>query len=234
MRGFLAFLAFTTALIGVLAFVVVPLLVRPLVVDAVRAALPFGDQPVAIEVDVDGLGLLGGYVERVRIRGDDLVAGEARIGVVDVTLRQVGLGARDFVSITGGLESVTVQLGDGTSVEVTQVRLSGPSANVRADARVDAPNAEALVVSALANAGLAVDRVSLADGGVALELLGLRVVVPLTVVDGAVVATSFMGLARLPVIAPAADDPWHVTGLKVLPGGLDVEASIDLERAFGR
>lgn len=233
MRGFLGFLVFATVLIGVLVFVVVPLLVRPVVAGAVRAALPFGDQAVSIEVDVDGLGLLGGYVDRVRITGDDLVAGESQIGALDVTMRRVGLADRDFASIAGSLESVTVQLGDGTSVEVPEIRLSGPSASVLADARVGAAGAEALVVSALATAGLAVDRVGLAEGGVALELLGLQVIVPLTVVDGAVVATSFMGLAQLAVIAPAADDPWRVTGLKVLPTGLDIEASIDLERALG-
>jgi hypothetical protein len=229
MRGFFAFLAFSAVLIGMLLLVVVPWLARPLVVDAVRAALPFGDQPVDVGVELDGPGLLAGYVGEIRLSGGALAAGDASIGTLDVAVRRVALGGRQFEAMDGTLRDVAIPLDDGSTLVVESVALSGPSTDVRAQATIRPADAEALVSNTLVSVGLIPDQVLLVEGGVQVDLLGQRVVLPLITDAGAIVIESLMGFEAVPVVAPRLGDPWAITSVVVRASGLEIVASVDAE-----
>lgn len=229
MRGLLGFLVFSAALIATLLFVVAPMLVRPLVADAVRAALPLEGQPVQVAVDVDGLGLLGGYVGEIRLSAGALAAGDASIGALDVAVRRVALGGRQFETMDGTLRDVAIPLDDGSTLVVESVALSGPSTDVRAEATIRPADAEALVFNTLVSVGLIPDQVLLVDGGVQVDLLGQRVVLPLITDAGAIVIESLMGFEAVPVVAPRLGDPWAITSLVVRASGLEIVASVDAE-----
>lgn len=230
MRGFLGFLVFAGLLIGVLVFVVVPLLVRPLVVDAVRAALPFGDQAVVIDVDMDGLGLLQGQVARVRAHGSDVTSGEVRIGDLDIAVARASIGDRRFETITGTLTGIELSDVAGTPVAIDRVTLSGSSDEIVAIAILEADAALALVTNRFAEAGLAVDGIQLDDGRIAFQVLGQAVQVPLAVEDGVVVVPDLFGSGSVPILTPDPGAPWELTAVTVSPAGMTINAVVDGDR----
>ena len=233
MRSLLGFLVLAVTLIAALVFIAGPLLVRPLVVEAVRAALPSGDAPVDVAVDVDGFDLLGGHVREIRVSGSNLESDQADIGSLALTARGVGFTGREFESVEGTLRGVVVPLPDGPSIELETVELSGADDDVRAEVHLEPADAQALIARSLTDVGVTADRIALTDGGVALEILGQRVTVALAVSDGAIVLPSVMGVDEVPVVAPGPDAGWRVTGLTVRPNGLDLQASLDAGALLG-
>jgi hypothetical protein len=227
MRSFLEFLLFSAAVIAILVLVAGPLVARPLVADVVRSALPFEGADLDVAVEVDGFDLLGGHVREIRLSGAGLVADGATIGSINLTARRVGLISRDVEDVRGRIDDLTVALDGGGTVAVASVDFSGSSSNVTATAQLSPGAAESLVAAALAEAGLAVDRIALTDEGFELHLLGQRITVALAVADGAVVLPSFMGIDALSILGPAADDPWRIIALTPSSTGLQVEASLD-------
>jgi hypothetical protein len=232
MRGVLVFLVFAATLIALLVFVAGPVVARPLAVDAVRAAIP-GDDPVDVEVDVDGFDLLRGQVGEVRVSGANLTSDAVTVRSFELSVNRVGLDGRTFAALTGGLDGVNVGLADGSTLDIGHVALSGPSTAVVADVRLQPPAAEAIILAALAEAGLPVDRASLVEGGVEVELLGQRVIAPLAYKDGALLLPSVMGQDSVVVIGPSAGGAWSITGLRTLPTGLDIEVTIDAGAMLG-
>ena len=230
MRSFLGFLVFIATLVAVMAAFAVPALVSPLVVSAVRSASPFGDQPLDVEVDVDAISLARGFVREIRISGADLASDGVLVGLLDVTLQGVSIGDHGFVDAGGSLEAVDVGLPDGSSIRVSSVALSGPSTAVTALASLDPAEAARLIEAALADAGLQLDAVTLVDGGFALNVFGQRAEVGLVVIDGALVVPSLLGLSSVPVLQPQPGDAWRVIKVSVDPGGLQIEARVDVAR----
>jgi hypothetical protein len=230
MRSFLGFLVFIAALVAVLAAFALPAVVSPLVVSAVRSASPFGDQPLDVEVDVDAIGLIRGFVREIRISGEDLERDGVVVGSLDLAIQGVSIGDQGFAGLAGGLDAVDVGLPEGTSIRVGSVELSGPSTAVHARATLEAPEAEALILAAFADAGLELDGLQLVEGGVAVDVFGTRAEVGLAVANGAIVAPSLLGLASVPVLQPQPGDAWRVVGLSVEPGGLEIDATVDAGR----
>lgn len=229
MRSFLGFLVFIAALIAIGATLLVPPLVGSIVAASVRDASPFGDQALEVEVDIDALDLVRGLVSEIRISGTDLAADGVEIGSLEVTVRRVGIGARDFKALDGRLSDVRVPLDIGPSVPVGRIKLSGPSTDVRATATLDAASAAELVRTALSDVGIAVDGVELIDGGVAVSILGRQADVGIAVVDGALVVPAFLGATSVSIISPKSGDPWRITAFSASPAGFDIEASVDAE-----
>ena len=232
MRGFLAFTVLLLAALAVAAYVAVPMIVRPMVVDAVREASPFVDQEIDVEVDIDPLNLMLGTVDRIRITGAGLQAEGADIAGLDVTLTDVVTGDRSFRTISGRLTGVALPFAQGTTLVIGAIELSGRTGDVDALARLDARATLALVGNAFADAGLAVDSLELVDGGVAFVLFNERVVVPVGADGGAMVIPDVAG-GQLVVVEPGPDDPWRIAGVAVTPTGMEVHVSLDSGEALG-
>jgi len=228
MRSFLGWVLLV-AVLGGLAFIFAPIVARTLVADAVRAASPFGSQPIDVEVDATALALLGGKVDSIHLTGANLAAGRLDVGSLDATADGVGILDRAFDSMTGTLSAVTLRRSDGTDLRAREVRLSGPSDAVDATADVGAAAALKIVRQALESAGLPSDNAELVDGGVRLSVLGQATTLALGAVDGSVtIAGSVAGGGPIVVFGPEPGDPWRITGVSVTTAGLDVHAVVDL------
>ena len=228
MRNLLGFLAFVAVLIALVAGLVVPALVAPMVASAVRAALPFGSQPVDVQVSVDAIGFIRGFVGEIRISGKDLrdEDHDIPIGSVDVTFDGVGIGDHAFAAATGSLDAVTLPLGDATLI-VRRVVLAGPSTALTATAHLDRQAAIAFIQHAFDEQGVDIGDVDLATGGISFVAFEQQVQVPLAVADGALVVPDMLGAGTLELLAPAEGDAWRLTGATITTGGMDLVASVD-------
>lgn len=234
MRGLVGFVVLTATLVALLAAFAVPAVVAPVVAAAVRAASPFGDQPLEVEVDVDPLALLWGQVSEIRISGANLERDGASVGALDLTVRGAGLGDREFERVEGSLATIAVAGQDGRPIRVRSVLLGGPSRAVVAKAGVDPADAVALIGAALADAGFRVDSIQLVDGGAAIGALGREAIVIPTVADGGIYVPAVLGSSPIPIIVPEPGDAWRISTVTVSPRGLDIEASVDAQRLLGR
>src|SRR5262245_36121856 len=215
MRSFLGWVVLVAVLLG-FGYVVAPLAAGPLVVEAVRTALPFGGGPLQVDADVSTQGLLRGTIDSIHVTGTDLTTFRIGIGRLDVTAGDVGIGDHSFGSMTGTLDAVSLRRADGSALEAQRVTLAGPSDAVEATASVAPAAALAIVRAALENAGLPPDDVALAGGSVRLTVLGQSTNVALTVVDGALsIVGSGAGSGSIVVFGPEPGDPWRITGVTV-------------------
>ena len=228
MRGFLGFVFLLLAALAVAALVIVPIVARPIVADTVRAALPFGDQPLDVQVDLDPIGLLLGTIERIHVTGTALRAEGAVIGELDMTVTDVSTTDRRFRTASGRLRDVELPFVQSTTLAIDSIELDGPYGDVAAVALLDVRGGLAIVGSAFADAGVAVEELELIDGGVAFSVLGQRVEVPLAVDQGALVLPDVLG-GPLVVVEPGPDDPWRVTGVRVRPSGFEIDVQLEPE-----
>lgn len=234
MRGFLGFVFVLVAALVVAALVIVPVAARPIVEDAVRAVLPFGDQPVDVEIDVNPVGLLLGTIDRIRVTGVELEAEGAIIGQLDMTVTDVSTASRTFRTLTGRLANVELPFVQSSTLVVTSIELGGPFGDVDAEARLDVRASLALIGNAFADAGMAVEQLELIEGGVAFAILGQRIEVPLAVDAGALVLPDVGGAGQLVIVEPGPDDPWRLTGVAVTPSGFTIDVALEPEGVLGR
>lgn len=228
MRTFLGWGALV-AVLGAAAYLLGPIVARPLVADAVRAASPFGSAPLQVDVDVSALGLLRGTIDRIHVSGANLSADRLRIGSLDATASRVEIVDRAFGSMTGTLDAVVLRRGDGTEIQAREVQLVGPSAEVEATVAIGRAAALEIIRRALEGAGLPTSNLALIDGGVRLTVLGQPTDIALGAVGGALtIAGSIAGGGSIVVFGPEAGDPWRITGVAVSPDGLEVHALLDL------
>jgi hypothetical protein len=227
MRSLFGFLGFVAALIVLVAAFAIPALVSPMVATAVRAASPFGDQPLDVQVDLNALQLIRGFVSEIRISGTGLEEDEVTIGALAVTVRGVGIGDHAFSEVQGGLDAIAIPLGDGASVVVDRITLSGSSTNLTANAVLGRTAAIAFLERAFDDQGVTVSGIELTTGGVSLVIFEQRVVLALGVEDGALVVPDMLGAGTLELLAPQPDGPWRLTGVTVTPNGMDIVTAID-------
>ena len=228
MRGFLGWLVLLVVL-GAAAYVLAPIVARPLVADAVRAVSPFGTEPLEVDVAVSAPGLLRGTIDSIHVTGANLSTERLTIGRLDVTARGVGVVDHAFTSLTGSLEAVVLRRGDGTDLQAGQIQLEGPSTDLEATTAVGRDAALDLVRRALEAGGLSTGKLALVDGGVRVTVLGQPTVVALGAADGAVtIAGSVAGGGSIVVFGPEPGDPWRITGVSVSPKGLQVHALVEL------
>jgi hypothetical protein len=228
MRSFLGWVVLV-AVFAAAAYLLAPIVARPLVADAVRAASPFASDPLEVDVDADPVGLLRGQVGSIHVTGSKLTSGRLDVGRLEVTVCEVGILDRSFGSMSGTLDAVTLRRAAGTDIRAAEVHLSGPSDAMDATASVGRDAAVALVRRAIEAAGLPADDLELIDGGVRMSVLGQRTDVALGAANGAVtIAGSVAGGGSIVVFGPEPGDPWRITGVSVAPSGLEVHAAIDL------
>lgn len=228
MRSFLGFVVFVLALLVLGAAFLVPSVVAPMVASAVRDASPFGNQPLDVQVDVDALGLIRGFVGEIRISGSDLERDGLTIGSLALAVSDVGIGGdHAFASVSGTLDDVSVPLDHGAPIVVRRIELSGSSASLTATAHLDRAAAIAFVQKSLDQQGVAVSDIALTSGGVSLVIFEQRVQVALGVQDGALVIADMLGAGAIELLAPMAGDPWRLTGASITPNGMELNASVD-------
>ncbi len=233
MRGFLGFVVLLLAALAVAALAIVPIVARPIVADAVRAALPFGNQPVEIEVDLNPVGLLLGTIDRIHVTGSGLQAEGAVIGELDMTITDVSTSSRTFRTASGRLRDIELPFVQASTLVITSIVLDGPYGDVDAVALLDVRASLTLIGNTFADAGVAVEQLELIDGGVAFVILGQRVEVPLAVDEGALVLPDVGGGGQMVVVEPGPDDPWRLTGVRVTPSGFEVDVALEPEGMLG-
>jgi hypothetical protein len=228
-RILVVFILLAAGVVALVGFVAVPIAVRPIVADAVREALPFGDQPVTVDVDVNTVGLLLGRIDRIHVTGTDLDGDGPSIAALDITVEGASTSDRSFLDIDGVVRSLAVESFDGTPLTIDSIDLSGASGDVVAVANLDDRAGVALVGGAFADAGLAVEGIELVDGGVAFSVLGQRVQLALGVDQGALVLPDVLGLGPLTLLEPGIDDPWRLSSVTVTASGMTIVADIDAD-----
>lgn len=229
MRSLFGFLAFIAAVIALVVAFLAPAIVTPMVAGAVREASPFGDQPLDVEVEVDAIGLLRGFVSEIRISGTDLQDEGVRIGELAITVRGLRLDDRSFAAIEGALEVVAVPLGDADPLLVDRIALSGATHTVTAAAQLDHDATLAFVNRSFAEQGVDARELELIDGGISVVIFDQRVDLTLTVVEGALVIADLVGTGPMELLAPMPDDPWRLTGVTATLGGMEIVAEVDAE-----
>lgn len=230
MRSLLGFLAFIAVVIGLVGAFLVPTIVAPMVAAAVREASPFGDQPLDVEVDVDAIGLLRGFVGEIRISGTDLEDDEVRIEDLAITVQGLRLDDRSFSAIEGGLQTVAVPLGGAEPLVVDRIALSGVSETVNATVQLDHDATLAFVTRTFADQGVEVRDIELIDGGVSVVIFEQRVPLAFAVADGALVIADLLGTGPMELLAPLPDDPWRLIAVTATLGGMELVASLDAAR----
>jgi hypothetical protein len=229
-RGFLGFTTLALVGLGALVLFVLPALIQPMVVNAVRNALPFGDQALHIDATVTGPGLLVGKVDAIHVRGSNLAVTSPNAGVtigrLDVTVRNVSIGGHSFTDVSGGLDDVAFPMSNGGPITIARVDLTGASTAVTGEAQLGPTEAIAFITRSLADAGILVDGVQLQDGNVALMVFGQRVEFAIGVQDGALEIPDALGAGPIVLIQPGPDDQWRLTGASVTPGTLEIDAVV--------
>lgn len=233
MRGFLGFAFLLLAALAVAALLIVPMVARPIVVDAVRAALPFRDQPVDVEVQLNPVALMLGTIDRVHVTGKALEAEGAVIGDLDITVMDVSTSSHRFRAVEGLLRDVQLPYVAGTPIAITSIELDGKYGNVAATARLDVRASLALIGNAFGDAGIPLESLELVDGGVAFSVLGQRVEVPLEVDEGALVLADVAGGGPMTIVEPGPDDPWHLTAVRATVGGFEIDVALQPEDVLG-
>jgi hypothetical protein len=229
MRSLLGFLVFIAVVVALVVAFAVPPLVAPMVAAAVREASPFGDQPITVEVDVDAIGLVRGFVGEIRISGENLEDDDLRIGRLDLTVRSVRLDDHTFSGIDGGLSAVAVPLFDLEPLIVSRIALSGASDGVTATASLDHDAALAFITRTFVEQGVDASGIELIDGGVSVVIFEQRVDLSIGVADGALVVPDVLGTGPLELLAPLPEDPWRFVGVTATFGGLEIVAEVDAE-----
>jgi hypothetical protein len=228
MRSLLGFVAFVAVLVGIGAALLVPPLVGPMVVSAVRNASPFGTQSMDVQADVDAIGLIRGFVREIHVSGKGLDRDGATIETLDVRAHGVGIGDHAFAESSGGLEGVSIPTDDGSVIRIDRISLSGPSTALLAKARLERASALAFVQHALDAQGVAVSDLQLTNGGISLVIFEQRVELQVGVQDGALMILDMLGGGPLELLTPFPNDPWRLTAATVTTAGMDIEAVVDV------
>lgn len=231
MRSFLGFTVFVLVLLALGAALLVPAVVAPMVVSAVREGSSLGDQPLDVQVRVDALGLIRGFVAEIRVSGTNLERDGLTIGSLSVTARDVGIGGdHAFASLAGTLDRVFVPQEDGDPIAITRIELSGPSSDLTATAHLDRAAAIAFIQRAFDQQGVTVSDIELAGGSLSFVVFEQRAAVRVGVQDGALVIPDMLGGGPVELGAPLPEDAWRLTGASITPNGMDLTATVDAAR----
>ena len=226
MRGFLAFVVLLVVALVAAALAIVPTVVRPIVVDQVRTALPFRDQPLDVQVELNPVGLLFGTIDSVHVTGSGLQTATATIGSLDLTFHDVSTTTRSFASVKGTLGHVVLPYVQDSELVLDTITIDGSADAVVAVVDLDLRAGLSLVGNAFADAGIPADSLELVDGGVKMSLFGQPAIVGLGVEDGSLVLLDVAGGGPMSVVQPAPDDPWRVTDVSVRPTGMTIKVAI--------
>ena len=229
MRGCLAFLVFVAALLAVLAYGFTQFALPALVTAGVRSSPLIHGQDVAIKVEtsLDGV-LLHGRVDRIDISGDDLTEPNARIGRLELTLRDVTLLDHTFGSAEGVLTGLELQVGDGSTATIGVVLLTGSSTSLEARVLVASGAAESAIQSRLRSAGVPVEAVRLGLGRVDLTVVGQSVATQLRVTPTGLDLDAGPTLGLVEVVSTPPGGEWRIASVGVTPLGIELVLAVSV------
>jgi hypothetical protein len=229
MRGCLTFVLFVALLIGGLAFGLVQFALPALVDAAVRNSTLVHGQPVTVITDASIEGVfLDWRIDRIDITGRDLTEPNARVGNLNLTLRDVALVDRTFASASGELSDVDLQIAGVPLARVASVGLTGTSTSIQAGVLVTASAAEAAIRARLQDANVPVQQVRLGAGRIDITIAGQVVSAqPLLTSNGLALDVG----APVPPIELVSTPPggeWRIDSVLVSPAGIRMSIGISL------
>jgi hypothetical protein len=216
------FVAFLVIAVGVLVFIVVPLVAGPILTGMARDA---GFRGATVSLDLFGSSILSGRAPGVRLQGSDVTIPHGTVASLDVTLHDVGLD-RSFSSISGELHRLELSAPGGRRIRVESVTLDGPADAALARGTLDAEQAGALVRLAIEDAGFSVDEVRLRDGSIQVRRSGISAEGSLRVAGGALLLETAI-LEPLVLLAPAPSESWRLEDVTVASTGMTVDVIVD-------
>ncbi len=225
MGSLVRFLIFTAALIALLVFVVVPLVGAPIIGSMLQQAGLKG-QGVNVSLDLMGPAILSGRAESVRVQAQDVAVPHGVVGQMDVVLNDVSVSDHTFTRLSGTLHDVRLKAPDGTPVIVSTVTVDGPASGAHARGTMSAADAQHLVQSVAAKAGVSVDSVKLGNGQVSITSGNTTTQADLRVVGRALVLDQSNGTSTV-LVAPAPSENWTLQGVTVTPSGIQVDMTVD-------
>ncbi len=225
LTGLIKFGAFSTVLIALLVFVIIPVVAGPMISGIVRDAGVQGDD-LDVSVDLFGPSILTGRAPSVRVQADDVEVPRAVIGRVDVTLTDVSVPDRSFASISGTLDDVRVTGPGGLALVVQTIDLEGPAEATRATGSMDRTGSEALVREIAGQAGVQLDEVTLGEGSLTVEQDGRATEAQLRVAGDALILDAEEA-DPVVLLAPAPSESWRLKDVRVTPDGMVVELTVD-------
>jgi hypothetical protein len=225
--SFIRFAVFTTIMVSLLVFVLMPV-AASMMLGSIASHAGLDGDGMKVSVNVLGPGILTGRAESVNVQGDNVNVPHGVVGHLDVTLGDVSLSDHTFSSVSGQLTDVTLN-GPGGPVLVQTVVLSGPSTRTRANGTVSASEAKKLVKQVAATVGVPVDSVLLKDGSLTLVSGGQRTDASLRIVGTALVLDR-PGAQPTVLFAPAPSEDWRLQSVTVTTDGIQLGLSIDAAR----
>lgn len=224
MGSFIRFALFTTILVTLLVFVLVPI-AGTLMLGSIATNVGIGSNDMHVSVNLLGPSLLSGRAESVNVQGDNVSVPHGSVGHLDLTLGDVSLSDHTFSTISGQLTDVTLD-GPGGSVLVQSVVLDGPSNRTRATGSVSASESRKLVKQVAATAGVPVDSVQLKDGSITIDSNGTKTQASLSIAGSALVLDR-PGIASTVLYAPATSEDWQLQSVSVTPDGIQLGLNIN-------
>jgi hypothetical protein len=231
-RGCLTSLVAFVAIVLVVLWFALPPVVGGLAAGAL-SSVGFNGTDTRVEVAADPpLRLLLLEADRVHVRSSSLSIRNIRADSVDLTLRDVSIGARRFGFVEGTLIGVRITPDEGSTVEAREVQIAGPAEAARVTMTLDAADVKTLVSSAVARGlGLSAGRVTLASPDL------VTVALPNATMAGRFVVNGTGDLVLQPaaggpllLLGTGPDQPIRLQSAQVAGDALEVAGVLDLRQ----
>jgi hypothetical protein len=227
----LRFAAFAVVVVGLLVFLVVPVLASPVLTQMVREmGLEADDLDVSIEYFDPSL--FAGRTDSLRIRASNASIPPATVGTLDVTFGDVSFVDRTFETVRGELGDVVV-VASGLSFSVDSIQVGGPANAALATGRLTEAQSEDLVRAAAQRVGVVLDDVRFVGDGLRIRTGDRETPARLAVRGGALVLELDAGPPVL-LLQPAPADPWRLTEAYVTERGITIAGLVDAMRLAQR
>ncbi len=231
MTSLLRFAAFAVVVVGLLVFLVVPVVASPVLTQMVRdMGLQADDLDVRIEYFDPSL--FAGRTDSLQIRASNASMPPATVGTLDLTFGGVSFIDRTFQTIRGELLDVVV-VASGLSFSVESIQVSGPASAATASGSLNEAQSEHLVRTAAQRVGVTLDDVRFVSGSLRIRTGGIETPARLAVRGGALVLQLDAGPPVL-LLQPAPTDPWRLTDAYVTERGITIAGVVDAMRLAQR
>lgn len=225
MASLLRFALFAAVVVGLLVFVALPLIGGPILGSMVRDA-GFSGQDLRVDVNLVGGGILSGRAQSLHVQARNVSVPHGVVGNMDLTLDDVSAVDHSFSGVSGTLSNVQMRGPHGIPFVVSTVNLDGSASQTQARGTIAGPDAERLVRAAATAAGVRVDSVQLGQGDLKISSGGRTTDAHLRVAGRALILDQ--GGRSTVLVAPAPSEDWHLEGVSVTPGSIQVDLEVDV------
>lgn len=230
MRACLTFLVFAALLVGLIAWVGLPVLAAG-AIDVGLGLAGFHGDHTSVDVRADPpLELVLGRANGVTVRSEAVTSGPLTAENLNLTLTDVGLFDRSASDVSGTLTGVVFHAEDGSVVNVSRIELDGPLEAARARLTIPAAEVRTHVQAALAAAGItAGDITPQPPDSLLVTVLGRQARAVLGIDAAGRIGLVVPGIATVGVVEPPAGLGVRFTSVSVAADrSLLVDGTIDL------